>query len=83
MSSSEFTHWLALDAIEPLQDRRQDYYLAQLSQILFNVNRGAGQSALDLQDFLLFQNKPPPSPDEVEAQLRFIFGGMASAPKET
>lgn len=69
---------MALDAIDPLPDRRPDYYLAQLAQILFNVNRAAGQRALNIDDFLLFKESPPRSADEVEEDIRLIFGGMAA-----
>lgn len=74
---------MAFDAIDPLPDRRPDYYLAQLAQILFNVNRGPGQKALDIDDFMLFKITAPRSADEVEENLRLIFGGMTSRQKES
>lgn len=83
MGSAEFTHWMALDAIDPLPDRRPDYYLAQLAQILFNINRSPGQRALEIEDFLLFKESAPRSADEVEDNIRLIFGGMTSRQKES
>lgn len=78
VSSSEFTHWMALDAIDPLPDRRQDYYLAQLALMLGNRWRDPKSPVLELKDFLMFQDAPPPSPDEVEERIRAVFGGMAN-----
>lgn len=74
---------MALDAIDPLPDRRPDYYQAQLAQILFNTNRAPGQRALEIEDFLLFKTTAARSADEVEDNLRLIFGGMAARQQET
>lgn len=78
VSSDEFVHWLALDSIDPLPDRRGDYYMAQIALMLGSRWRAPKSPSLDLSDFLLFQDIPPASPDEVESNIRAIFGGMAT-----
>lgn len=77
MDSAEFTEWLAFDAIEPLPDRRVEAYLAQLAQILVNVNRRADTPPYALADFLLFREPPPPaSPQELEDKVRSVFAAF-------
>ena len=82
MSSAEFTHWLALDSIDPLPDRKNELYLAQIAQVLLNVNRGDKQRAYTLEDLLLFTHKPPADPDEVERNLRASFVGRRRVVKK-
>lgn len=82
MSSAEFTHWLALDSIDPLPDRKNELYLAQIAQVLLNVNRGDKQRAFTLEDLLLFTHKPPPSPDELEHNVRECFSGFRRSRKK-
>lgn len=67
---------MALDAIDPLPDRRQDYYLAQLALMAGNRWRPEGARPYELDDFLLFQDRPPPHPDDVEDRIRMVFGAM-------
>lgn len=67
---------MALDAIDPFPDRRQDYYLAQIALMLANRWRPEKAPAYDLEDFLLFQDRPAPEPADVADRLRMVFGAM-------
>lgn len=74
MGSDEFTEWMAFDAIDPIGERRADYRMAQLCQLLANINRDPARPAYALDDFLLFREPAVPAdPDELEANLRLIF----------
>lgn len=67
---------MALDATDPLPDRRPDFYLAQIALMLANRWRADKAPAYDLEDFLLFQQRPPTDPADVADRLRQVFGGM-------
>ncbi len=67
---------MALDAIDPLPDRRPDFYLAQIALMLASRWRDPKSPSYKLEDFLLFQERSLPSPDEVDDRLRQAFGGM-------
>lgn len=74
MDSAEFTDWMAFDAIEPIGERRADLRMAQLCQLIANINRDPKQGAYALDDFLLFREPAAPvDPEEVDANLRLIF----------
>lgn len=67
---------MVLDDIDPLPDRRPDYYMAQLTMMVANRWRDPKSSAYELSDFLLF-DKPSsalPSDEELAETLTLIFG---------
>lgn len=79
MSSLEFTEWIAYAKLEPFGERRADWRAAQIVAMLANVNRGKGQRAYEVKDFLLQFGRP--EPQSWEHQLRIVealnaaFGG--------
>lgn len=53
LSSQELTDWIALAGLEPWDEElREDIRHAQLCALLVNVNRGKGQRAAKVEDFL-------------------------------
>lgn len=58
MSSREFSEWMAFYNIDPFGDQRADLRAAIQSSLLFNVNRGKGQSAKSVEDYMPFSEKP-------------------------
>lgn len=53
LTAKQFRYWEMYDEIEPFSDRRDDYRIASVCQMLYNVNRGKNQKPLPLKDFLL------------------------------
>ena len=51
MSSSEFSEWQAYYELEPFGAWRDNWHFAQLTALLFNINRGSGK-ALSPADFM-------------------------------
>ena len=51
LSSSEFAEWMAYYTIEPFGQWRDNLHAAQITAMLYNINRGNG-SALGVDDFM-------------------------------
>lgn len=75
MSSLEYTHWVALAGLEPIGPQRGDWQAAQVTAMLANVNRDARQhpQPYRVRDFLLWDEPPEMSDDQIEAALLAAF----------
>ena len=59
--------------LEPFGDMRADYRTASIVQMLYNINRGKGQKALELKDFLLaFGEQEPQQKQTPEQQFALL-----------
>jgi hypothetical protein len=66
VDSVEFSHWVALDGIDPFD--KPDYYAAQLHSTLFNVNRDKETPPKTIFDSILFRRDDLAPPEETEAE---------------
>lgn len=75
MSALEYAHWQALSGLEPIGPQRGDYHAAQITATLAEINRDSKRRATPygVNDFLLFQHRPEPSDDDIEAQILNAF----------
>lgn len=63
ITAKQFRDWEIYHELEPFGEIRADYRVAAVVQMLYNVNRGAKQKPLPLEDFLLrFDAEPKPKP---------------------
>lgn len=90
MSSLEVCYWRAFDLLEPLPDRRGDWNLAQIAQLVANVNRDSKRrpEPFRLDEFVLFPLKLRPLDDEpadngraLSERLLAAFAPLANKPK--
>lgn len=77
-----FREWEIYYELEPFGELRSDYRTASIVQMLYNVNRGKGQKALQLKDFLLkFDGDPQPKQDQF-AMLKILAAAYSSSVAE-
>jgi hypothetical protein len=76
MPSRELTDWMVYAAVEPFGEERADYRAALVASVIANVNRDANKhpQPFPVEDFLLFRDREPLSPDEVAAKLARVLG---------
>jgi len=85
LTYKQFVRWQHYAQVEPFNfdlEKRADYRAAQIAQMLYNVNRGKGVSALKLEDAVLdFEKdaKKPPSQKELMNKLMFMAKMQALA----
>lgn len=73
LPAKQFRLWEMYDEIEPLSDRRDDYRIASVVQMLYNINRGPKQKALPLKEFLLkFEGEEPKKSQSVQEKLNVM-----------
>jgi len=75
LTAKQFMGWMAFEQLEPFEERRLDYIGASICATIANVNRGKGQKAYTLEDFLLkFDQQPKPrqTPEEQLAVLKLL-----------
>ena len=53
LTAKQFRAWQHYFELEPFDETRQDYRIASIVQMLYNVNRGKNSPAGRLQDFVL------------------------------
>lgn len=58
LTARQLLDWERYSQIEPFGEERDDYRAASIASTIANVNRGAGQRAYSLSDFLLKFNSP-------------------------
>ncbi len=75
MSALEYAHWQALSGLEPIGPQRGDYHAAQIVSTLAEINRDSKHRSkpFGVNDFLLFDERPEPSEDDIEAQILATF----------
>jgi hypothetical protein len=52
MDSHELSEWMAFDMVDPVGGKRGDYQAATVASTIANANRGKGQRALHINDFM-------------------------------
>ena len=78
MLAAEEAVLLAAYRLEPWGDLRLELALAQIAQLLHNINAPKGK-ARKLQDFLLFWKKPPaPEDPDISKTVRSTFAKLMS-----
>jgi len=86
VSSSEFGGWLAYMDLSLNEHKTEDYYLAQISSMLYNANRGKGP-ARQIKDFLIeFRGRDFTSKEEKIAKSKQFWefhSGKKASFKET
>ena len=60
LPASLLAEWRAFYECDPWGEQRADSRVAVLSALTANMNRGKGQKAYEIRDFLLY---PPPKPE--------------------
>jgi len=76
-----FRGWEMYYELEPFGELRADYRAASIVQMLYNINRGKGQKALPLKDFVLkFEEEPKrkQSWQEQAAMLRLLAAAYST-----
>ena len=76
MTAAEETSWLAYYAEEPFGAYRSDVMMAQIAQLLHNVNVKKDKQK-KLTDFLPFYKKQIKEDPDVSTKVRDIFGKVA------
>ena len=66
---------MAYSQDEPFQATRIDAHLAQIAQLLFNVN-AKKQDRRSLTDFMLFYRKPVKAQEDVDGGVRSFFSSF-------
>ena len=77
ISERELTEWMVLDAIEPFGDKRLDTHMAVLATAIFNAagaTKGDTKQNFRQSDFLPLFDSAAPKKQDVNAQVRRIFG---------
>jgi len=60
LTAKQFHEWMIYAELEPFDEVRGDLRSALIAATIANVNRGKGQTAYTLQDFLLFKEEESP-----------------------
>lgn len=53
LTAKQFRGWEHFHELSPFGDYRADLRIATVTQMLYNINRGKGEKARPLEDFLL------------------------------
>ena len=75
MTALEETHWMAIYRDEPWGHMRTDAALAQIAQLLFNVN-AKKQDRRPLTDFMLYFRKKLKPQDDITRNVLAHFGKL-------
>lgn len=59
MTAKQFHEWWCYAGIDPFTEKRQDYRVASIVQLLYNIHRGQKQAAISLEDALLQFGEEP------------------------
>ena len=78
MMAAEETLLMAAYRDDPWGSHRQDVMLAQIAQILWNVNVNKKEKARKLVDFLPFYRKPVKEDPEIATSVKTLFGKIMS-----
>lgn len=82
MSLREFRDWQKFVTLEPLLSERVDVNGAMVASVIANVNRGKGQSAYSIHDFMvvqrmLDQTRKPEEAEEIHMRATILsLGGV-------
>jgi len=63
LTAEQFRAWEIYCELEDFTEKRQDYRVASILHILYNINRGKDQPAKQLKDFLLQFDAPEKDPE--------------------
>lgn len=70
LTAKQFIEWQHYAEMEPFSEVRADYRAASIVQMIANVNRGAKQKALKIEDVLLkFGEQEPRKPQSWQEKL--------------
>lgn len=76
MSAYEEAAWIQLYQIEPFGDHRADMRSAQISQLIYATNAGKRSPKKSLADFMPFFRKRAKEDENVEDNVRAVFGNI-------
>jgi hypothetical protein len=79
LTGKQFREWEMYNQIEPFGELRADYRTAVIEKMLYDVNGGAKQKALTVEDFLLQQKFEPPTKPEAPKQDQFALMKLLAA----
>ena len=77
MLAAEEAAYMAYYRDDPWGDHRADIRSAQITKMLYDVNRGKDSKERKLTDFLMFWKIPPaPEDPNVTQSVRSVFGKL-------
>jgi hypothetical protein len=68
--------WQAYAALHPIGPARDDWRVAQLAALLFNINRGKGMAPAKVSEFMWQTPQDEADPDDEADQLRMFLGSL-------
>jgi hypothetical protein len=78
LTAKELRGWEMYHELEPFGEERADYRAASIVQMLYNINRGKNQKALELKDFLLAFGEQEPKQKQTPEQQFAILKVLAA-----
>jgi hypothetical protein len=72
LTAKEFLAWETYAGLEPFDETRADYRAASIATMIANVNRGKGQKAYKLEDFVLKFEQEPQRQQTWQEQLKIM-----------
>jgi hypothetical protein len=82
LTAKQFIGWQHFAEVEPFtfdRELRADFRSAQIVQVIANVNRGKGQKAYTLQDFLIKFNDVEPPKKKTWQEMQKVAYMIAAA----
>lgn len=68
LTAKQFYEWWCYAELDPFGERRQDYRVASILQMLYNIHRSSKQPAASIEDMLLpfgeQEERPAPPPKQ-------------------
>lgn len=80
MPLPELRQWQAYAALHPIGPARDDWRVAQLTALMFNINRGKGAAPARINDFMWTVPGEEVDMDEDADQLLNFLGSLPAPP---
>lgn len=80
MPLPELRQWQAYAALHPIGPARDDWRIAQLAALLFNVNRGKGAAPARVSEFMWQLPRDDADPDDDAEKLLDFLGNLPAPP---
>lgn len=77
LTAKQFRAWQHYFELEPFDETRQDYRIASIVQMLYNVNRGKNSPVGKLQDFVLKFGEQEERPKQTTQQQLSLLQVLA------
>ncbi|WP_288016449.1 hypothetical protein [Microcystis phage Mae-JY04] len=80
MPLPEFRQWQAYAAVNPIGPKRDDWRIAQLAALLFNINRGKSAQPAKVSEFMWQMPREEADPDGDAEKLMDWLGTLPAPP---